>query len=134
MRPWLVINQFPYVQGTEEETLDTLKDHLTQTLIESTHEHIKIEGLHRKHTNLPTTLILFKTTDNISEQTLLNTKLRLNNKIHNIRKYIDKTQTQCTKCKKIGHLKASCTNKYACGRCGSESCPPKNFDNYKCTL
>lgn len=135
LRPWLVINQVPYNNTTEQDTLQHIKQQLTATKTTYTNKLIPIEGLHRKHNiSNPTTLILFKTNDEISQQTLLNTKIHINNKIHTIRLYIDKTQTQCTKCKQIGHLKGTCPNKAACGKCSSTTCPVGKCKNtyWKC--
>ena len=128
-RPWLCINQVPYDETNEDETLNTIKDKLTEIQTETLGTNIEIEALHRKITHLPSTLILFKTIDKIQENTLLNTKLNINNRTHKINKYIDKTQIQCTKCRQIGHLRGTCRNKYACPRCASEHCPPGNCRN-----
>ena len=73
-RPWLCINQVPYDENNEDKTLNTIKDKLTEIKIETLGTNIEIEALHRKITHLPSTLILFKTTDKIQENTLLDTK------------------------------------------------------------
>ena len=128
-RPWLCLNKVTYNQQEEKSTLENIKEQITETHIDTIGENIKIEGLHRKYTQLPTSLILFKTTDKIAQDKLLNTKIKINNEIHQIRLYIEKTQNQCTKCRKIGHLKKECKNKFVCPRCASQYCAPMNCQN-----
>ena len=74
LRKWLCINKIPYNQTTEDETLTNIKQALTDKLNAHTDDNIKIEGLHRKISGqYPSTLILFKTEDSISQKTLTDT-------------------------------------------------------------
>ena len=124
LRPWLCVNQVAYNQDNEHQTLQNIKQKLRDIKTKFNDNNIIIEGIHRKFKGqLPTTLILFKTTEDISQNELLKNKIAYNNQILNIRMYIDKRQIQCTNCQKIGHLKKQCKNKHACVRCG-KSCPP----------
>ena len=111
-RPWLCVNQIDYNKDTEHQTLNDIKHK-----IKSINKNIEIEGLHRKHKGpLPTTLILFKTTNEISQHQLTNSKITYNNKSIHIRTYIDKSHTQCTNCQRIGHTNKQCKKEHACVR------------------
>ena len=123
-RPWLCINKVPYSKDAEIDTLKNIKHQLQSMKIETLGEGILVEGLHRKYNSKnPTSLILFKTKNEIHINKLIESKIKLTNINHDIRKYIDKKNTQCTKCKRVGHLKTNCKFAYTCGRCGSEKCP-----------
>lgn len=128
-RPWLTINQVRYDVTTEAKLISTFREELEKIKIPSLNKNIEIEGLHRKISNLPTNLLLFKTTDEISEKHLTDGKIKINNREYTIRKYIDKTVTQCTNCRKIGHTKHQCKGQFACGRCGSSECRPLRCTN-----
>ena len=127
-RPWLCVNKVPYTTDVDDQqTINNIKHQLTQIHINIIGENIHIEGIHRIRNNKnPTNLKLFKTKNDIHQHILTNTKVNINNIKHNIRIYIDKKVAQCSKCKRLGHLKPECRNNYVCGRCGSENCPPGN--------
>ena len=116
LRPWMCINKI---------ALDTNLDEIQHQLesFKTTH-NIEITALHRKQKGpYDTTLILFKTTDHIAEDTLLNEHIIINNTKCKIRKYINAGQIRCTKCQKIGHLKHSCKNTKTCVMCAGDKCP-----------
>ena len=60
--------------------------------------------------------------DDDAQNKLLNTKIHHNNKVINIRLYIDKHKIQCTNCQQIGHLNKQCKATHVCVR-RSGSCP-----------
>ena len=117
LRPWLCINKISL--NTEINTIRTQLESLN-----TLNNNIKIEGLHRKRKGpYDTTLILFKSTDHQSEETLLNKQLNINGNICHIRKYINAGQTRCTKCQKIGHRTNNCKNNKLCVMCAGDACP-----------
>ena len=129
LRSWLCVNKIPYNQQTEDETLQKIKTELTNIINVHTDTRVIIEGLHRKTSGqTPSSLILFKTEDMISQKTLTNTTITIDGKQHNIRLYINKSYIQCTNCYKIGHSKKQCTNKRACVRCNKD-CPVGSCKN-----
>ena len=116
-RPWLCINKVPQTYNL---------NHLA-TQINDIHPDIKVEGLHRKQsTTYQTTLILFKTSNEITQNLLLHHSIQINQSTSQITKYIPKTQTRCTNCQKLGHLRKQCKQKSRCVRCAGYSCLPHN--------
>lgn len=100
-RPWLCINRMDYKDNEEIELLDLIKTTVEQVEIPAT---LKIETLHSKIiNNKPTTLILLKTTDNLSEHLLTNVRLTIKSKTIPIRTHINKHITQCCNCFKLDH-------------------------------
>lgn len=68
-----------------------------------------IEGVHRKViNNRPTTLILFITTDSLTEHLLNSTKFEINNSSYPIRTHINKHVLQCKNCFKVVHPTRVC--------------------------
>ena len=79
LRPWLCLNQITYNKDNEHQTLLDIKQTITNTKTYHNDKNIQIEGLHRKcKGRLTTTLILFKTTDDIAQNKLLATKIQHN--------------------------------------------------------
>ena len=125
-RPWLCVNQVEYNKDNEHTTLQDIKQIIQNIKTPHNDKQTTIEGLHRKQKGpLTTTLLLFKTTDDITQNHLTNTKIQYNNKILTIRVYIDKRTIQCSKCQQLGHLQRQCHNKPACVRCAG-TCPQNN--------
>ena len=116
-RPWLCINKVPLTHN-----INDIKSHLTNI-----DQNIQREGLHRKQSStIPTTLVLFKTNNGHSQNLLIHNTVQLNNSTYTITKYIPKTQTRCTNCQRIGHLKHQCKHQRRCVRCAGTSCIPHN--------
>ena len=116
-RPWLCINKVPLTHN-----INDIKSQLTNI-----EQNIQIEGLNRKQSStIPTTLILFKTNNEHSQNLLLHNTVQLNNSTSTITIYIPKTQTRCTNCQRIGHLKHQCKHQRRCVRCAGTSCIPHN--------
>jgi len=63
---------------------------------------------------LPTTLILFKTKDDIAEQHLLNNSLNIEHERYTVRRFITEQQVRCTNCQRIGHLAKTCKAHSVC--------------------
>ena len=115
LRPWLCINQID-----RETPISEIATKLTEN-------NISYEGLHRKIINKQaTTLVLFKTKDQIQHNLIINKKININNKVTTIRKHINITTIRCTNCQQLGHMRRLCHNKRRCPRCASFDCPPKN--------
>ena len=57
---------------------------------------------------------------------MLHHSIQINQSTSKIRKYIPKTQTRCTKCQKLGHLRKQCKQAPRCVRCAGYSCAPHN--------
>ena len=105
----------------------------------------KTYRLVRKNGN-PTTFILFKLKNEGEEQHALelnNTRfgIKIDNKIKNIREYVNKEKLiiRCFKCNKFGHLSNSCkNNNNLCPRCGSNkqnckgNCPKQHWKRVNC--
>ena len=69
-RPWLCINKVPLTCN-----INDIKTQLTNM-----HHNIQIEGLHRKQSStLPTTLILFETNNEQTQNLLLHNTIQLSN-------------------------------------------------------
>ena len=115
-RLWLCINKVPQTYNI---------NHLA-TQINDIHPDIKVEGIHRKQsTTYQTTLILFKTSNEITQNLLLHHSIQINQSTSQITKYIPKTQTRCTNCQKLGHLRKQCKQVSRCMRCAGYSCLPQ---------
>ena len=107
-RPWLCINKVPQTYNI---------NHLA-TQIDDIHPDIKVEDIHRKpSTTYQTTLILFKTSKEITQNLLLHHSIQINQSTSQITKYIPKTQTRCTNCQKLGHLRKQCKQISRCEMC-----------------
>ena len=119
-RPWLCVNKFKPGKNINiiKETIENQK---------TTSGNIKIEGIHRKKKGqLETSLILFKTTDDLSEQHLLTNSLNIENERYTVRRYIHEQQIRCTNCQKIGHLAKTCKDQPKCVRCAGGKCEKNN--------
>ena len=92
-----------------------------------THPDIKVQGIHRKQsTTYQTTLILFKTSNEITQNLLLRHLIQINQSTSQITKYTPKTQTRCTNCQKLGHFRKQCKQASCYVRCAGYSCLPQN--------
>lgn len=98
LRPLLCINQVAYNKENELETLDLIEEEITRN--KNKWNTIKIEGLHRHQTGTEyiSTLIKFKVEDKINHNELINTDIKIGNKTHKIRLFIDKSANQCRNC------------------------------------
>ena len=82
------------------------------------------ENIHRlkKKNGDPTTQILSKLKNEIEEQHTKRYEIKIENKVKNIREYVNKEKIiiRCFKCNKFGHLSNSCRNNNSLySRCGS---------------
>ena len=112
LRPTLCVNKIP--KNMEIEVVKNI-------IINCGLHPENIHRLVRKNGN-PTTLILFKLKNEGEEQHAKRYGIKIDNKIKNIREYVNKEKLiiRCFKCNKFGHLSNSCKNNNSlCPRCGS---------------
>ena len=102
---------------------------------------LHLEGIHRlkRKNGNPTTLVLLS--NKSKEQHTKRYRIKIDNKVKNIREYINKEKLVITsfKCNKFGHLSNACRNSNSlCPRCGSNklkckcNCPKQHWKCINC--
>ena len=120
LRPWLCINKY-----NKDKDINIIKQTIEN--IKTTSNNIKIEGLHRKNKGkFTTTLILFKVSNDIEQQILLNQSIKIDEERYNVRIYITEQQIRCTNCQAFGHLSRACKAQARCVRCSGYKCEKNN--------
>ena len=131
MGPTLCVNKIP-----ESMEIETVKIVIINCGLHPENVH----RLKRKNGN-PTTLVLFKLKNQGEEQHAKRYGIKIDNKVKNVREYVnkDKLVIRCFKCNKYGHLSNTCRNSNSiCPRCGSSKlkckgiCPRQNWKCVNC--
>ena len=132
LRPILCVNKI-----RENMEIETVKN----TIINCGLHSESVHRLVRKNGN-PTTLVLFKFKNKSEEQHAKRFGIKIDNKVKNIREYVNKEKLiiRCFKCNKFGHLSNSCRNNNSlCPRCGwnklkcKGNCPKQHWKCVNCS-
>ena len=131
LRSFLCVNKSP-----ENMEIETVKNIIINFGLHPENIH----RLVRKNGKL-TTLVLVKLKNEGEEQYAKRYGIKIDNKIKNIREYVNKEKLiiRCFKCNKFGHLSNSCKNNNSlCPRCGSNTekcksnCPKQHWKCVDC--